>query len=245
MLRAPAIWPSDPALHFHPTAGSSGCRPFVRSASQSGPCVAPHECNSRSVWWPAIDVDESSRRFISSSFCLGSASENRACSVNAASWFPSVKSSPICPARSRRSAKPHHRRSGASPRLRSGEPACLGQRDDPRSRFHGPHDGAVLPAPHQPRQPERVQFGRNGPYTLGMTAGLSNKLPFGNYPRLLLAWVSTEAVRTQSRELVLGKSLAEFMRELGIHNSGGPGRNQAPQPNAATVRLHRLADLQG
>ena len=61
----------------------------------------------------------------------------------------------------------------------------------------------------------------NGPYTLGMTAGLSNKLPFGNYPRLLLAWVSTEAVRTQSRELVLGKSLAEFMRELGIHNSGG------------------------
>ena len=46
----------------------------------------------------------------------------------------------------------------------------------------------------------------NGPYTLGMTAGLSNKLPFGNYPRLLLAWVSTEAVRTQSRELVLGKS---------------------------------------
>ena len=62
---------------------------------------------------------------------------------------------------------------------------------------------------------------RNGPYTLGMTAGLSNKLPFGNYPRLLLAWVSTEAVRTQSRELVLGKSLAEFMRELGIHNSGG------------------------
>ena len=39
----------------------------------------------------------------------------------------------------------------------------------------------------------------NGPYTLGMTAGLSNKLPFGNYPRLLLAWVSTEAVRTQSR----------------------------------------------
>ena len=49
-----------------------------------------------------------------------------------------------------------------------------------------------------------------------MTAGLSNKLPFGNYPRLL-----HQAVRTQSRELVLGKSLAEFMRELGIHNSGG------------------------
>ena len=39
---------------------------------------------------------------------------------------------------------------------------------------------------------------------------LKNKLPFGNYPRLLLAWTSTEAVRTQSRELLLGRSLAEF-----------------------------------
>ncbi len=48
---------------------------------------------------------------------------------------------------------------------------------------------------------------RNGPYTLVMTSGFNNKLPFGNLPRLLLAWVSTEAVRTKSRELVLGRSL--------------------------------------
>ena len=41
---------------------------------------------------------------------------------------------------------------------------------------------------------------RNGPYILVMSAGGLNKLPFGNIPRLLLAWVSTEAVRTQSRE---------------------------------------------
>ena len=37
---------------------------------------------------------------------------------------------------------------------------------------------------------------RNGPYTLVMNAGGLYKLPFGNLPRLLLAWVSTEAVRT-------------------------------------------------
>ena len=35
----------------------------------------------------------------------------------------------------------------------------------------------------------------NGPYTLVMTSGFDNKLPYGNLPRLLLAWVSTEAVR--------------------------------------------------
>ena len=61
----------------------------------------------------------------------------------------------------------------------------------------------------------------NGPYTLYMTAIGENKLPFGNLPRLLLAWVSTEAVRTQSRELVLGASLSEFMRTLGVYSSSG------------------------
>ena len=72
----------------------------------------------------------------------------------------------------------------------------------------------------------RLQYvRRNGPYTLGMTAGVNNKLPFGNFPRLLLAWVCTEAVRTQSRVLILGSSLAKFMKTLGVYSSGG-GRDQ-------------------
>ena len=71
----------------------------------------------------------------------------------------------------------------------------------------------------------RLQYiRRNGPYTLGMAAGIRNKLPYGNIPRLLLAWVCTEAVKTQSRELVLGRSLSEFMRELGMQTSGGSTR---------------------
>ena len=68
----------------------------------------------------------------------------------------------------------------------------------------------------------RLQYKRvNGPFTLYMIAGGGNKLPFGNLPRLILAWVSTEAVRTQSRELVLGKSLSGFMRSLGVYSSSG------------------------
>ena len=47
------------------------------------------------------------------------------------------------------------------------------------------------------------------------------KLPFGNLPRLILAWVTTEAVRTQSRVLVLGDSLSGFMRELGVYSNSG------------------------
>ena len=70
----------------------------------------------------------------------------------------------------------------------------------------------------------RLQYKRvNGPYKLIMIAGGDNKLPFGNLPRLLLAWVCTEAVRTQSRELVLGKSLSEFMRKLEVISSDSGG----------------------
>ena len=64
---------------------------------------------------------------------------------------------------------------------------------------------------------DRLQYKRvNGPYKLVMIAGADNKLPYGTIPRLLLAWVCTEAVRTQSRELILGSSLSEFMRKLDI-----------------------------
>ena len=88
----------------------------------------------------------------------------------------------------------------------------------------------------------RLQYKRvNGPYKLIMIAGGDCKLPFGNLPRLLLAWLSTEAVRTQSRELVLGRSLAEFMRALGIYNSGGQPqtrlRNQMNRLFHASVQL--------
>ena len=85
---------------------------------------------------------------------------------------------------------------------------------------------------------------RNGPYTLVMNAGALTKLPYGNLPRLLLAWVCTEAVRTRSRELVLGRSLSEFMRTLDIHTqSGGRGgvrtrlRNQMKRLFGCTVTL--------
>ena len=88
----------------------------------------------------------------------------------------------------------------------------------------------------------RHQYKRvNGPFTLYMVAGGGNKLPFGNLPRLLLAWVCTEAVRTQSRELVLGRSLSEFMRTLGIYSNSGRVhtrlRNQMKRLFGCTVTM--------
>ena len=92
----------------------------------------------------------------------------------------------------------------------------------------------------------RLQYKRvNGPFKLIIIAGGDNKLPFGNLPRLLLAWVCTEAVRTKSRELVLGRSLSEFMRKLDVISSDSGGswgirtrlKNQMDRLFSATVSL--------
>ena len=80
---------------------------------------------------------------------------------------------------------------------------------------------------------------RNGPYKLGMTAGLDNKLPFGNIPRLLIAWICTEAVRTRKRELVLGRSLYEFMRKLGMEDRSGSTRGDRTRLRNQMSRLFR------
>ena len=66
---------------------------------------------------------------------------------------------------------------------------------------------------------DRHQYQRvNGPYKLILSRTGAYKLPFGNLPRLLLAGISTKAVRTQSRELILGDSPSESMRVLGVYS---------------------------
>ncbi len=83
----------------------------------------------------------------------------------------------------------------------------------------------------------RHQYKRqNGRYTLYMFAG-RDKLPYGNLPRLLLAWVSTEAVRTQSREISLGRSLSGFMRKLGMEDRSGSPRGDRTRLRNQMKRL--------
>ena len=139
--------------------------------------------------------------------------------------------------------------SEASPLLRSGEPAWFQRpRSGRRSRFHGAHNGALLPAAHQPRQPDfSISASTGRSRWESSTATGNHKLPFGNLPRLLLAWVSTEAVRTRSRVLV--SRVLHFPSSCGRWESTAPAAalvgnaNPAPQPDEAAVRLHCLADL--
>ena len=62
---------------------------------------------------------------------------------------------------------------------------------------------------------------QNGDFTVGIQAGIGEKLPAGSLPRLLLVWVIAEAIRTRNREIYLGDSLAEFMGKLDIVPHGG------------------------
>lgn len=62
---------------------------------------------------------------------------------------------------------------------------------------------------------------RNGAFKLTILADSEVGLPYGSLPRLLVAWVTTEAVRTQEREIILGHTLSEFMSKLGLSPTGG------------------------
>lgn len=82
---------------------------------------------------------------------------------------------------------------------------------------------------------------RNGAFTLSMQALPKIGLPYGALPRLLLAWTTTEAVKTRSRELELGDSMSSFMAELGLQATGGKSgsitrlKNQTRRLFTATV----------
>lgn len=74
--------------------------------------------------------------------------------------------------------------------------------------------------PHS--KPDGNEFERrNGAFTLVMLAPSKVGLPYGVIPRLMMAWMTTEVVRTKRRELVLGDSMSEFMRQLDMMPTGG------------------------
>lgn len=85
---------------------------------------------------------------------------------------------------------------------------------------------------------EKVFTRRNG--ALEMTIMSPHGLPYGSVPRLLLSWLTTEAVRTRSPILVLGSSLSAFMTELNLGRTGGKNGGITRFKNQA-VRLFSSA----
>jgi Plasmid encoded RepA protein len=92
--------------------------------------------------------------------------------------------------------------------------------------------------PHS-RPSDPIVTRQNGALTLRMAA-LGPGLPYGGIPRVLLAWVTTEAVRSRQRELVLGDHLASFMRQLDLVPTGGRW-GSIPRLHTQMVRLFSTA----
>ena len=74
--------------------------------------------------------------------------------------------------------------------------------------------------PH--RDPGSPQYMRqNGNLRLVITDVSGVGLPYGSIPRLVLAWMTTEAVRTKSAHIELGPSLQSFLDQMGLNRNGG------------------------
>lgn len=86
----------------------------------------------------------------------------------------------------------------------------------------------------------------NGPLTLSVTAGVSRRidgtltpaLPYGKTPRMLMMWLTTQAVLNQSPTVDLGESLREFTQAVGM------GEQNSKRRKELLDQLRRLVALQ-
>lgn len=96
----------------------------------------------------------------------------------------------------------------------------------------------------------------NGNLMLRIRPGLDQNdesigFPYGSVPRLVLFWLTREALRRRSRKLELGDTLAGFMREVGLNPYTGGGkrgdarrlRNQLERLFRATISFERTDEV--
>jgi len=93
--------------------------------------------------------------------------------------------------------------------------------------------------PH--RRPTTNRFERiNGRYSLRLEARRSIGLPYGVYPRLILIYLTTQAVCTKSPEIDLGRTPNDLAHKLGLAPISGP-RGTSKRLHD---QLHRLLTTQ-
>lgn len=95
------------------------------------------------------------------------------------------------------------------------------EKEDDRGNVLGFMARALVQASMPHKEPKELYFKRkNGNYTLVMTGHPDIGLPFGSIPRLEMIWITSEALKKKTREIVLGPTLSSFMAELGIPRTG-------------------------
>jgi hypothetical protein len=61
--------------------------------------------------------------------------------------------------------------------------------------------------------------------------------PYGSIPRLLLAWISTQAVTERKRQIQMGRNLSNFMQQVGYGNVSGGQFGNITRLKDQTTRL--------
>ena len=79
---------------------------------------------------------------------------------------------------------------------------------------------------------------RNGPVRFNLARLSDRGLPYGIWPRLLFAWICDEVARTRSPRIVLGRSLNQFLRAVGVRGSYRDGCWDAR--TGLVDQIHRL-----
>jgi hypothetical protein len=109
---------------------------------------------------------------------------------------------------------------------------------------------ALTSLPH--KLPTETVWRREGhQVTMLMQSGMDRQgrtvgLPFGSYARFILLFLQSEAVRSQNREIELGRSMHSWMRSMGLSAGGRNYRLVTEQSRRIShCRLQFFADKQG
>lgn len=98
---------------------------------------------------------------------------------------------------------------------------------------------AQVSLPHS--RPTAHYFERTtGLMTFSIMSNPTIGCPYGTYPRLLLAWICTEAVKTRSPLLHLGVNQTDFLKKLALRNSGSYIKPLKDQTNRLLSSVFRL-----
>ncbi|MHB1098225.1 MAG: replication protein RepA [Burkholderiales bacterium] len=116
---------------------------------------------------------------------------------------------------------------------------AIEEEDARRSGNLGFMSRALVIATMPYKDPKSDVFKRkNGDFSLRIVAGYEGGIPFGIYPRLLMSWLTSEAVIKQSPIIELGDSLGIFLREvLDLKSTSGGTRGSATRVSEQMKRL--------
>jgi hypothetical protein len=100
---------------------------------------------------------------------------------------------------------------------------------------------ALTSLPHKP--PAETMWRREGhQITMLMQSGMNRNgrqvgLPYGSYARFILLFLQSEAVKSRSREIELGKSMHSWLRSMGLPGGGMTYRMVSEQSRRMPVAV--------